>query len=98
MLLKWRKKKIAENAREHLEPGEEIRAMVMTQTGQTAMGTAVAGQRHGAAGAAGGEFQAGREQAEAGQVSGGAAARADEKTALGRVHALAGAGSPAATA
>ena len=35
-LLDRRKRKIAENAAEHLEPGESIQAMVMTQTGESA--------------------------------------------------------------
>ena len=35
-LLDKRKRKIAENAAEFLEPGESIQAMVMTQTGESA--------------------------------------------------------------
>ena len=60
--------------------------MVMTQTGQTAMGTAVAAERDSAAGTAAGEYRAGKDPA---QVSGEAAAQADEQTSLGRVHAIA---------
>ena len=39
-LLDWRKRKLMASAAEHLEPGEEIRAMVVTQTGQSAMKSA----------------------------------------------------------
>ncbi len=42
-LLAFRKRKITANAAEHLEPGEQVRHIVMTQTGATAMDTAMVG-------------------------------------------------------
>ena len=42
-LLSSRKRKIASNAAEYLEPGEEVREIVMTQTGATAMESGLAG-------------------------------------------------------
>lgn len=42
-LLAFRKRKITANVAEHLEPGEQVRHIVMTQTGATAMATAMVG-------------------------------------------------------
>jgi hypothetical protein len=42
-LLEKRKRSIAENAAEHMEPGEEIQRMVMTQTGESAAETGASG-------------------------------------------------------
>lgn len=40
--LAWRKRKIVKNAAQHLEPGESIQRMVMTQTGESAAATGAA--------------------------------------------------------
>jgi hypothetical protein len=42
-LLEKRKRSIAENAAEHMEPGETIERMVMTQTGESAAATGASG-------------------------------------------------------
>lgn len=42
-LLDKRKRSIAENAAEFMEPGEEVQRMVMTQTGESAAETGAAG-------------------------------------------------------
>lgn len=42
-LLAFRKRKITANVAEHLEPGEQVRHIVMTQTGVTAMDAAMMG-------------------------------------------------------
>jgi hypothetical protein len=51
-LLDKRKRSIAENAAEHMEPGEQVQAMVMTQTGESAAETGASGAGGGGAGTA----------------------------------------------
>lgn len=90
MLLKRRKRKIVENAQEYLEAGEQIRALVMTQTGQTAGATG----RRAAAGAirpgrAIRDVGAAKRQIDEDRAPGIDPAKADEATRFGRVHALA---------